>query len=111
MNTFQDITFRGTAYFRETARWPHQIDSLTSVKIAGNRFPLTLLEFIADIAPNLESLTLEDINNPEEMFRILPVIVGHIRHLAIGYSRRFERPVSFTTITLIVCNICRLLLF
>ncbi|XP_053688455.1 uncharacterized protein LOC128737774 [Sabethes cyaneus] len=94
LQNLKALTFQGTAYFRETARWPYQIGSLVAVKIAGSRFPLTLLEFIADIAPNLNALALEDVENPEEMFRILPSMVGHIRHLELGYSARFERPPS-----------------
>ncbi|XP_065073359.1 uncharacterized protein LOC135697530 [Ochlerotatus camptorhynchus] len=90
----QKLSLQGTAYFRETPRWPSQIRTLKAVRICGSRFPISVLEFIADIAPNLDSLALENLEHPQDMFRILPMLVGSIRRFAIGYSETFERPPS-----------------
>ncbi|XP_058832927.1 uncharacterized protein LOC131690871 [Topomyia yanbarensis] len=94
LSSLQKLTLQGTAYFHETPHWANQIVSLTTVTIAGNRFPVPMLEFIADIAPNLQSLTLEDVAKPPEIFYILPTLVGNIGHLEMGYSHHFERPPS-----------------
>lgn len=94
LNHLQKLSLQGTAYFRDSPRWASQIQTLNTVQICGSRFPINVLEFIADIAPNLERLSLEDLENPEEMFRILPMLVGSIRCFDIGYSETFERPPS-----------------
>lgn len=69
------------------------IGSLAKVKISASRFPTSLLEFIADIAPNLETLALEDIEEPEAIFQVMPRIIGNIRHLEMSFSEAFETPV------------------
>lgn len=93
-NSFQNLTLYGTAYFQDTPHWPHQITALSSVKIATCRFPVSLLDFIADIAPNLAQLSLENIECPEEMFRLLPELLPNLRTLELGYTKGFERPPS-----------------
>ncbi|XP_055607244.1 uncharacterized protein LOC129754985 isoform X2 [Uranotaenia lowii] len=94
LRLLENLTLQGTCYFRESPSWPIQIPTLRQVKIAGSRFPISLLEFIADIAPMLESLALEDVENPEEMFRTIPRLVSGIVHLEMGYTEGFERPPS-----------------
>lgn len=92
LQNLEKLSLQGTAYFRETPHWPYQIKTLETVRISGSRFPISLLEFIADIAPNLSSLTMEDVENPEELFRILPELVATIQSFRLSYSEGFERP-------------------
>ncbi|KAL1402640.1 hypothetical protein pipiens_006008 [Culex pipiens pipiens] len=94
LTNLKNLTLYGTAYFQDTPHWPHQMTALSSVKIATCRFPVSLLEFIADIAPNLVQLALENIESPEEMFRLLPELLPNIRTLEMGYTKGFERPPS-----------------
>lgn len=94
LKNLKTLTLYGTAYFQDTPHWPHQLPSLSSVKIATCRFPATLLEFIADIAPSLTHLSLENLECPEEMFRLLPDLLPSIRHLQMSYTRGFERQPS-----------------
>ncbi|XP_062549575.1 uncharacterized protein LOC134214174 [Armigeres subalbatus] len=94
LQQLQNLSLYGTAYFRESPHWPYQIGTLRTVQISASRFPISLLEFIADIAPNLENLKMEDVENPEELFRILPGLLEKIRLLELSYSKQFERPPS-----------------
>ncbi|KXJ71522.1 hypothetical protein RP20_CCG020343 [Aedes albopictus] len=90
----QKLSLQGTAYFRETPHWPYQIRTLKTVRISGSRFPINLLVFIADIAPSLTNLTMEDVENPKELFETLPELVATIRSFQLNYSEGFERPPS-----------------
>lgn len=63
------------------------------MRISGSRFPINLLEFIAGIAPSLTNLTMEDVENPKELFETLPELVATIRSFQLNYSEGFERPV------------------
>lgn len=63
------------------------------MRISGSRFPINLLVFIADIAPSLTNLTMEDVENPKELFETLPELVATIRSFQLNYSEGFERPV------------------
>ncbi|XP_058461525.1 uncharacterized protein LOC131436682 isoform X2 [Malaya genurostris] len=94
LRNLQNLTLHGTAYFHDTSRWSYQITTLTTVSIVKNRSLIPLLQFIADIAPNLLHLSLEDVEKPEEMFRILPTLAGNLTHLEMSYSRNADRPPS-----------------
>ncbi|XP_055629759.1 uncharacterized protein LOC129770748 [Toxorhynchites rutilus septentrionalis] len=94
LKMLQNLSLYGTAYFHETPRCLQTISCLKRVKISASRFPISLLEFIADIAPKLETLALEDIQEPEAIFQIMPGIVGSLQHLEMSFSDSFETPSS-----------------